>query len=292
MNITSRILAAAAAIAMVGTLSAFSVSADTCAESLARTEIGASLQPAQPVQRSADEVMLPYQYDGLSTQAQRCYRNIRKAVLAHKNSVKISSRISEKTLLGIADILCCQDPLTFGTVSIEYNGISTDNAYARLIYPNTKGVDESVSSQVAKEADKVIAAFAPEADAYAKLLAVHDHITAVAQVDDSEPNSYSKAAYGPLVVGMAVSDGYAYAFQYICIRAGLTSITVAGTDADGNAHTWNKVKIGDEWYNVDCAADDISGGYGYFMVSDDIMGQTYTENSSKDYPSAKNNYNK
>lgn len=286
-ELPSRVLAAAMAFAMVGTFSAFSASAEYGTEGYLRTTLGA---PMQPLQKAADEAMLPYQFGELSAQAQRCYRDIRKAILMHKNSVKISPRISEKTLLGIADILCCQDPLTFGTVSIEFNGISTDNAYARLIYPNTKGVDESVSKQVAKEADKVIAAFAPDADAYAKFLAVHDHIVSVSRVEETEPNAFSKTAYGPLVIGKAVSDGYAYAFQYICIKAGLTSITVTGTDAGGNAHTWNKVKIGDDWYNVDCSADDVGGCYDWFMVSDEVMSQSYTENSSKDYPAAAKNY--
>lgn len=286
-ELSSRVLAAAMAFAMVGTFSAFSASAEYGTEGYLRTTLGA---PMQPLQKAADEAMLPYQFGELSAQAQRCYRDIRKAILMHKNSVKISPRISEKTLLGIADILCCQDPLTFGTVSIEFNGISTDNAYARLIYPNTKGVDESVSKQVAKEADKVIAAFAPDADAYAKFLAVHDHIVSVSRVEETEPNVFSKTAYGPLVIGKAVSDGYAYAFQYICIKAGLTSITVTGTDAGGNAHTWNKVKIGDDWYNVDCSADDVGGCYDWFMVSDEVMSQSYTENSSKDYPAAAKNY--
>lgn len=286
-EITSRFLAFAMAFAMVGTFSAFSASAEYGTEGYLRTTLGA---PMQPLQKAADDAMLPYQFGELSAQAQKCYREIRKAILMHKNSVKISPRISEKTLLGIADILCCQDPLTFGTVSIEFNGISTDNAYARFVYPNTKGVDESVSKQVAKEADKVIAAFAPDADAYAKFLAVHDHITSVSQAEENEPNAYSKTAYGPLVIGKAFSEGYAYAFQYICIKAGLTSITVTGTDAGGNAHTWNKVKIGDDWYNVDCSADDVGGCYDWFMVSDEVMSQSYTENSSKDYPAAAKNY--
>lgn len=273
-------VSAATAFAMLGAMPTFAEPSEFYTDTITRIEFDSFLQ------KSAAEPMLPYQYDELSSQAQKCYIDIRKAIIAHKNSVKISSRISEKTLLGIAEIIKNQDPLTFGGVSIEYNGISTDNAYARLIYPYTKGVDESIGGQLAKEADKVIAAFAPDADEYGKFLAIHDHITATAETDGTEAKSFAQTAYGPLVIGKGFSEGYAFAFQYISIKSGLTSTVVSGTDTDGNAHTWNKVKIGDNWYNVDCFSDDEDENHARFMISDDTMNRFCTENSSGDYPAA------
>lgn len=277
-KIMAAAVSAAMAVSMLCAVPTFAEPNEVYGDSMVRTELEAFLQ------KSA-EPMLPYQYNDLSTQAQKCYIEIRKAIIAHKNSVKISSRISEKTLLTIADILKDQDPLTFSGAEIEYNGISTDNAYARLTYSYTKGVDDSIAKQVAKEADKVIAAFAPDADEYGKFLAIHDHITATAE-DDSEDRELSRTAYGPLVLGKGISEGYAYAFQYISIKAGLTSVVVSGTDANGSVHTWNKVRIGDSWYNVDCSADDEGGNYDCFMVSDETIKQLYTENGSGDYPAS------
>lgn len=278
-KIMTAAVSAAMVFSMLCAVPTFAEPSEICTDTTIRSELGTFLQ------KSAAEPMLPYQYDELSTQAQKCYIDIRKAVIAHKNSVKISSRISEKTLLTIADILKNQDPLTFSGAEIEYNGISTDNAYARLTYSYTKGVDDSIAKQVAKEADKVIAAFAPDADEYGKFLAIHDHITATAE-DDSEDRELSRTAYGPLVLGKGISEGYAYAFQYISIKAGLTSVVVSGTDANGSVHTWNKVRIGGSWYNVDCSADDEGGNYDCFMVSDETIKQLYTENGSGDYPAS------
>lgn len=279
-RIAAAVISAAMAFSMLGAVQSFADSAEIYNDTIIRTESESFLQ------KSAAEDMLPYQYGILSAQAQKCYADIRKAIIAHKNSVKISPRISEKTLLTIADILKNQDPLTFGGADIEYNGINTDNAYARLTYSYTKGIDDSISKLVAKEADKVIAAFAPDSDDHGKFLAIHDHITASAENDETDSKAFNRTAYGPLVVGKGVSEGYAYAFQYISIKAGLTSIVVSGTDADGNAHTWNKVKIGENWYNVDCFSDDTGACYDNFMVSDETMKQLFTENSSGDYPSA------
>ncbi len=278
-KIMTAAVSAAMVFSMLCAVPTFAEPSEIYTDTTIRSELGAFLQ------KSAAEPMLPYQYDELSTQAQKCYIDIRKAVIAHKNSVKISSRISEKTLLTIADILKDQDPLTFSGTEIEYNGISTDNAYARLTYSYTKGVDDSIAKQVAKEADKVIAAFAPDADEYGKFLAIHDHITATAE-DDSEDRELSRTAYGPLVLGKGISEGYAYAFQYISIKAGLTSVIVSGTDANGSVHTWNKVRIGGSWYNVDCSDDDEGGNYDCFMVSDETIKQLYTENGSGDYPAS------
>ncbi len=278
-NILTAAVSAAMAFSMICAVPTFAEPYEIYIDTMIRSELDLFLQ------KSAAEPMLPYQYDELSTQAQKCYADIRKAIIAHKNSVKISSRISEKTLLTIADIIKNQDPLTFGGAEIEYNGISTDNAYARLTYSYTKGVEDSIEKQVAKEADKVIAAFVPDADEYGKFLAIHDHITATAE-DDSEDRELSRTAYGPLVLGKGVSEGYAYAFQYISIKAGLTSVVVSGTDANGSVHTWNKVKVGDSWYNVDCFADDTGGNHNCFMVSDETIKQLYTENGSGDYPAS------
>lgn len=236
--------------------------------------------------KSAEEDMLPYQFDELSTQAQKCYLDIRKAIIAHKNSAKISSRISEKTLIGIAALLREQDPFTFGGVNIEFKGVSTDNAYARLTYSNAKDVDESAAKQTAKEADLVIAAFPQNADDHTKFRTIHDHIAAVSEKDDSGAYTFSRTAYGALVSKKASSVGYAYAFQYISIKAGLVSIVVSGTDADGKPHTWNKVKIGENWYNVDCFKDDETGSHELFMVSDETIKQFYTENIGAEYPAA------
>lgn len=280
-KIMTAAVSAAMTFSMLCAVPTFAEPSEFCTDTMVRAELGAFLQ------KSASEPMLPYQYEELSSQAQKCYIDIRKAIIAHKNSVKISSRISEKTLLTIADIIKNQDPLTFGGADIEYNGISTDNAYARLTYSYTKGVEDSIAKQVAKEADKVIAAFVPDADEYGKFLAIHDHITAAAE-DDGEEKAFSRTAYGALVLGKGVSEGYACAFQYISIKAGLTSIVVSGTDADGNVHNWNKVKIGESWYNVDCFADDEGGNYDCFMVSDETIKQLYTEKGSGDYPASEN----
>ena len=65
----------------------------------------------------------------------------------------------------------------------------------------------------------------------------------------------SYEAYGALVNGKAVCQGYAYAFQRLCNACGLLCVPVTGYSA-GEGHMWNKVMIDGEWYNVDVSAED------------------------------------
>lgn len=238
------------------------------------------------MQRISPEIMLPDRYNSLSEQAQSCYLDIRKAIIAHKNSTKISSRISEKTLIEIADILNSQDPLVFDEATIEFREVGSDNSYARLTYPYSKAIEESMLMQTVKASEKIIAAFAPDSDEKAKITDIHNSIISLAKVDKDA--AFASSAYGTLVIGKGNSEGFARAFQFISLKAGITSIVISGTDADGNEHFWNKVKCDGKWYNIDCSQGKASDENMIFMVSDDIISEYYKENSDKDYPAAEN----
>lgn len=273
----------AVSTALAISLTAFyanNVNAETYTAVAIKSEAPASMQ------RISSEIMLPYQYASLSEQAQSCYLDIRKAIIAHKNSTKISSRISEKTLIEIADILNNQDPLVFGEATIEFREVGSDNSYARLTYPYSKAVAESMLMQVIKAAEKAIAGFAPDSDDKTRLANINDYIVSCTEYDAD--SSFSDSAYGVLVAGKGNSEGAARAFQFISLKAGITSIVVSGTDTEGNEHFWNKVKYDRKWYNIDCSQMKTADENELFMVSDDIIGKIYTENSSKDYPAAVN----
>ncbi len=244
------------------------------------------LEAPAAMQRISPEIMLPERYNSLSEQAQSCYIDIRKAIISHKNSTKISSRISEKTLIEIADILNSQDPLVFDEATIEFREVGSDNSYARLTYPYSKAVEESMLMQTVKASEKIIAAFAPDSDEKAKITDIHNSIVSLAKIDKDA--AFASSAYGTLVIGKGNSEGFARAFQFISLKAGITSIVICGTDADGNEHFWNKIKCDGKWYNIDCSQGNASDENKLFMASDDTFSEYYKENSDKDYPAAEN----
>lgn len=71
--------------------------------------------------------------------------------------------------------------------------------------------------------------------------------------------SHIRTAYGALVNGYAVCDGYAKAFKAVADRLGVSCIENVGYYYDeGNPqpHAWNSVKISGKWYHVDPTMSD------------------------------------
>ena len=103
-------------------------------------------------------------------------------------------------------------------------------------------------------------------------LAIHDALVNFCSYDTTLNGKYSHSAYGALVVGSAVCEGYAYAFQYLLNLAGIQAITVTGT-GNGGPHAWNMMKIDGDWYHTDITWDDpVSKDpllfYAYFNVTE------------------------
>lgn len=81
---------------------------------------------------------------------------------------------------------------------------------------------------------------------------------------------YAHNAYGALVDGKAVCDGYTKAFQYLLQRVGIQSFMVTGI-GNGVKHAWNIVRIDGKYYNVDLTWDDQKSDiiYTYFNITDE-----------------------
>lgn len=82
-------------------------------------------------------------------------------------------------------------------------------------------------------------------------------------------------AYGALVEGAAVCDGYARAFQYLLYQAGIQSLFVTGSSSNpgsglSEGHGWNIARIDGAYYHVDLTWNDQTGQlyYAYFNLED------------------------
>lgn len=87
-------------------------------------------------------------------------------------------------------------------------------------------------------------------------------------------NIHMWSAYGALVNGDPVCQGYALAYKYLLSLAGIDSIYLSSRAMN---HAWNAVRIDGEWYHVDITWDDPTPGtegrcvYSYFLLSDDTI---------------------
>ncbi len=131
-----------------------------------------------------------------------------------------------------------------------------------------------------------------------KAKAIHDYIIKKCSYDDTislAEKKYNDAftAYGALVNGSAVCQGYAAAFNLMAQKCGLQAMTVCGTSR-GVAHAWTYVKTGSKYRYIDCTWDDTDGkkpGYEFFHVTEEKMRQNHVWNAA-DFPAEDIKYSK
>ena len=104
---------------------------------------------------------------------------------------------------------------------------------------------------------------------YQIALSIHDFLCE--SVDyNIKPNDYSiYNAWGVLMNGTAVCQGYAEAMMLLCNRYGIECVLISGKDSKGEPHMWNQIKLGGRWYNIDVTFDDANNQnfHAYFGLS-------------------------
>lgn len=101
-----------------------------------------------------------------------------------------------------------------------------------------------------------------------KILIVHDYIAANYEYDLSEA---SRTLDSMVLERKGVCQGYSYLFKYIMDRLEFDCVNVP---SNACGHMWNKVKIGEDWYNIDVTSDDAVPNmasnifHKYFLVND------------------------
>ena len=80
--------------------------------------------------------------------------------------------------------------------------------------------------------------------------------------------NFATTAYGALINGSAVGEGYAMAYKALCDELGLECTVVLGRLGD-RLHAWNVVMLDGHYYHVDTAACDENGFEAGFLKSDE-----------------------
>ncbi len=154
-----------------------------------------------------------------------------------------------------------------GEVSVAFRRSESDEAYgftAAQIESNAEEFDDAVYRIIKKTQSCT--------NDFEKELIIHDYLCKTASYDDEYDSSFGNTAYtayGALVNGSAVCEGYARAFKLLCRSAGLECILVTG-DSKGVGHMWNMVKLEGNWYHVDVTWDDLleAPHHTYFNMSE------------------------
>ncbi|MCH3964378.1 MAG: Ig-like domain-containing protein [Clostridium sp.] len=167
-------------------------------------------------------------------------------------------------------------------------------------YEGTKDELTEKNKEVNDEVKRVVNSVTnPAMKDYEKELALHDYVVNNARYDeraDVDVNSIpedSYTAYGILINGVGVCQGYADAMYRLLHEAGIENKMVVGEANNGTGwigHAWNIVKIQGEYYQLDATWDDpvsYNGSnvlaHSYFNVTDSRLSRDHRWDRSQ-YP--------
>ncbi|MCH5297954.1 MAG: hypothetical protein J1E85_09840 [Ruminococcus sp.] len=190
-----------------------------------------------------------------------------------------------------------------------YNGTET---YINLDYLSDFMDYETrvnAQSELEKKVNEIVSNAPIEATQFELEQYVHDYIIDNCEYDYESANSKDDNvedntgnAYGVLIEGKAVCEGYSRAFQLICKKLGLECVNIFGISENDN-HMWNCIKIENEWYQIDVTWDDTEDEqkkyvqYMFFNLDDEKMymdhqvGELYENISDEEFENLTTNAN-
>ena len=128
--------------------------------------------------------------------------------------------------------------------------------------------------------DSMLEGITGETSEFERELMLHDRLAGVVTYVDSD-NAHN--AYGALVEGKAVCEGYAEALQCLLHRAGIQSLIVLGSSVNpstgaAEGHAWNMVKIDGSYYHTDLTWNDQGRRlyHAYFNQSDVVIKEDHS----------------
>lgn len=181
---------------------------------------------------------------------------------------------------------------------IEYS-MNKSTLYVRLNYKGGKEQFLSHISAVNSKVQAIVTAVIKSGmSEYDKELTLHDYVVNKVKYDyqnlqnDTIPDD-SFTAYGALIKGTAVCQGYAESMYRLLNKAGVKCMIISGS-GNNVPHAWNLVSIGGVYYHLDTTFDDpvSSSGdvlsYNYFNLPDDEMSKNHSWDAA-DYPKCSSN---
>ena len=164
-----------------------------------------------------------------------------------------------------------------------------------LIYTFTYLSDAAEEAAVAERLESVMPTLGLEGMTEAgKIRAIYRWITENVTFDEWD-DRMAYSAYGALIHGRAVCQGFANLFYRMALTAGLDVRIVSGTGMNGGPgstssgpHAWNIVRIGDLFYNLDSAWDAGRTPWRWFLLGSDSFDKEHIAEKTErlDYTSS------
>ena len=222
-----------------------------------------------------------YIYSELTPSEQKNYHIIRRAADNFETTAVFDEKIEPNELRKLYVSVyntCFED---FWLSSLFYRPDEASDTLS-LSYRFDRKQAYELKKELEEKTEQILSELPEDATYYRKCLYFHDYL--VLNCTFSNDTDYCNTAYGALVDGKAQCEGYAFAYNYLCRKAGIECISVWGTNSENATHAWNIVLLDGNYYHVDCTWDDpvlteYTPGFlrhYYFLVKDsDILGTTH-----------------
>ena len=117
---------------------------------------------------------------------------------------------------------------------------------------------------------------------YEKVSGIYDYITDTVEYDyanlENDSHKLKYTAYAALVNGTSVCQGYANLFYRMALELGVDARLIAGIGGGGR-HSWNIVKLGSRYYNLDATWDAGCDVYDWFLKGNYTFDDHYRDDN-------------
>ena len=233
-------------------------------------------------------------YNALDTDVKRdLYDRIRESVYSVTNDadgngryrtsrIRIpGSKLSEFDIREVVNAYISDNPEIFWIENVFGYAYVEDNTIVEFYSVISSDECEKYIDRFNQRVDEILSAVGTGRTEYQREKIVHDKLisncTYKTGVTTSSDGWQYFSAYGAIVEGEAVCEGYSKAVQLLMTRVGIVCSTVRG-EADGVAHMWNVVEMNGEWYHLDATWDDNDDNinYEYFNVTTEDICSNHT----------------
>lgn len=166
------------------------------------------------------------------------------------------------------------------STALIYFSVSLESDPSYLILRSEKARME----QELRQAVTAITGQVTASDPYEIELQLHDLLCQRVDYSAQTSDPMIFTAYGALVNGKALCEGYSRAMQLLLNEFGIRSVTVTGV-ANNEGHMWNAVELDGEWYHLDATWNDTKGSsvsHEYFNLNDSLISLDHTFNKNYD----------
>ncbi len=162
-----------------------------------------------------------------------------------------TSGLSKEEALEVTTIFTYSNPQYYFLSTYRVYGFRNGDFYIAIgVYEDFKigTTRKATTNQLSNKIQEYYSQINPQATAYEKEIALHNLLI---ENVSYEYGTYDQSIYSVFFQNESVCAGYAKAFELLCNGQGIDCALITS-----DVHAWNKVRMNDSWYTVDCTWDD------------------------------------